>query len=109
PVQYTYQKVFDFVDSLNGKSPKARFILAADGLLYGTASSGGSNHSGVLFSYNSANQQFTKLLDFIDSSMGSHPKATLLEGSDGALYGVTEKGGTYNYGTIFRYDPEALS
>ena len=47
-------------------------------------------------------QTFTKLLDFGAGSTGFDPRAALIQGFDGALYGTTDGGGTYNHGTIFR-------
>jgi len=44
---------------------------------------------------------FTTLLVF-DGTNGASPKAALLEGRDGNLYGVASAGGTSNAGVIFR-------
>ena len=37
---------------------------------------------------------------------GSNPQGTLLEGSDGALYGTTTAGGADRYGTIFKLNKD---
>jgi uncharacterized repeat protein (TIGR03803 family) len=53
----------------------------------------------------STTAQYTKLLDFAGSTNGAYPYASLI--SDGTfLYGTTEKGGTYNLGTIFKIMPD---
>jgi uncharacterized repeat protein (TIGR03803 family) len=105
PIQLSYVKMIDFVDSVNGKNPAGRLILATNGLLYGNTTSGGAHKDGTLFSFNPSNNQLTTLVSFKDSVKGSHPKGTLLKGSDNALYGTASEGGNYNYGTVFRYDP----
>ncbi|HEX4825929.1 MAG TPA: choice-of-anchor tandem repeat GloVer-containing protein [Candidatus Polarisedimenticolaceae bacterium] len=37
---------------------------------------------------------------------GSLPRATLLRGSDGALYGTAQHGGSNDFGTVFRINPD---
>ncbi len=44
---------------------------------------------------------FTNILVF-DGTNGAGPKAALIEGQDGLLYGVTSAGGTSNAGVVFR-------
>src|SRR5205085_12058852 len=38
-------------------------------------------------------------------SDGANPVAPVVEGSDGAIYGMTSHGGAYDSGTIFRLSP----
>ena len=45
---------------------------------------------------------FTTLYSFTHNDDGANPKAGLVQGSDGNLYGTTEYGGTYGFGTVFR-------
>src|SRR5437867_1322049 len=37
---------------------------------------------------------------------GSHPRGTLIQGSDGVLYGTTEAGGAYGLGVVFRLNTD---
>ena len=46
-------------------------------------------------------QTFTVLHTF-DSTDGASPYASLVQGTDGNLYGTTRSGGAHNYGTVFR-------
>jgi uncharacterized repeat protein (TIGR03803 family) len=39
---------------------------------------------------------------------GDDPSASLTVGANGALYGVTQAGGTHNLGTVFRVTPEGV-
>jgi uncharacterized repeat protein (TIGR03803 family) len=41
-----------------------------------------------------------------DNSDGSHPRAGVIQGSDGALYGTTEFGGALNYGVVFKLNTD---
>ncbi len=45
-------------------------------------------------------------LVYFDGTNGAAPKAGLIQGADGNLYGTTVEGGTSNAGTIFRISPD---
>lgn len=105
PVQLSYVKVIDFVDSVNGKNPSGKLIVGTDGLLYGNTYSGGAKKDGTLFSFNPQTNQLITLVNFDAATIGSKPRGTLLQASDGALYGTTSFGGNFNYGIVFRYEP----
>jgi len=56
----------------------------------------------VVTSIASAQVTFNTLLDF-DGANGQNPvDVTLVQGIDGDLYGTTEYGGAYKYGTVFK-------
>ncbi|MGC4016170.1 MAG: EF-hand domain-containing protein [Luteolibacter sp.] len=42
------------------------------------------------------------------STLGSSPRAGLALGRDGNFYGTTEKGGTYDLGTVFQITPDGV-
>jgi uncharacterized repeat protein (TIGR03803 family) len=83
----------------DGGNPLASLVQGSDGNLYGTASTGGSNGVGTVFSL-STNGLFTPLWSF-NSANGSCPAGSLVQGSDGKLYGTTSAGGTHDLGTVF--------
>lgn len=95
---------FDF-NGLNG-SPylNSALVQVPNGKLIGTTSKGGSNDNGVIFEYNPATNSFAKKIDF-GTSDGCFPGGTLMQASNGKLYGTTERGGNYNSGVLFEYDP----
>ena len=64
---------------------------------------GGQNGLGVIFSYDIAGNTCSDLHDFITAS-GSRAYGSLIQASDGKLYGMTFGGGLYGYGVIFSYD-----
>lgn len=84
--------------------------LAGDGRLYAVAGYGGANGNGVIYRIE-ADRSVTTLYNFSAAS-GTFPSATnadgvipagaLVEGKDGALYGVAYGGGAYGGGTVFR-------
>ena len=87
-----------------GAYPSGSLLLASDGNLYGLTSSGGLNNGGVLFRFNPTNSLYTDLYDF-DGSAGIQPAGTsLMQASNGKLYGMTTLGGVDYGGTIFSFD-----
>ncbi len=102
PVTSVYRKLFDF-NGDNGSSPFGSLIQASDGKLYGMTHLGCTNNEGVIFSFNPATLVYTKLLDF-NGYNGSTPLGSLMQASDGKLYGMTSLGGYNNYGVAFSYD-----
>ena len=101
PSASTFTKLKDF-DSTNGGTPHGSLIQASNGKLYGMASGGGSRGAGVIFSFDPASSIYTKLMDF-DYDNGGQPNGSLLQASDGKLYGMTTVGGLVN-GVIFSFD-----
>lgn len=82
------------------------FMQAADGNLYATATTGaGSSSNGGIFRLTPAGALST-VLTFTGTSgtfLGSSPRARLIVGHDGQIWGTTGAGGTTGgYGTIFK-------
>jgi uncharacterized repeat protein (TIGR03803 family) len=92
-----------FNKSTDGTYPHDELIEGIDGYLYGMAS-GGVNGGGTIFKINPDDTNFTVLHNFNSSSdgFGSYPQGSLIEGSDGNLYGMTSAGGDYGFGTVFK-------
>ena len=86
----------NFTGSVNGSHPEGSLLQASDGMLYGMTKDGGANNYGVLFQYNPTTAVFTKKLDFTGTTNGGHPKGSLIQATDGNLYG--------NAGVIFQYN-----
>ena len=105
PIADVFTKKIDFDGSAKGERPHGNLIEAANGKLYGLTSRGGSNSKGVLFEYNPMDSTFSKKVDFDGSTNGNLPYGSLLEATDGKLYGMTYYGGSSNSGTLFEYDP----
>lgn len=86
----------------DGASPYSEVILGADGALYGTTWSGGTNASGIVFRMNRDSSGFTILHHFGHGSDGASPFDGVIQGADGFLYGTAFFGGTNINGVIFK-------
>ena len=99
---YTRIKIFTHWD---GGEPYGDLVQASDGKLYGmTSRGGGTYNSGVLFSYDIITSTYTVRKTFIHPH-GVAPHGSLIQASDGRLYGMTNLGGTSNVGVIFYFNP----
>lgn len=91
-------KLIDFSGSEKGEEPKGGLVEADNGKLYGMTMLGGSLNKGVLFSYNIQKKTFEKKHDFDMNYTGGHPAGSLIQVSNGKLYGKAN-------GHIFSFDP----
>ena len=87
--------------------PEGGLVMDAVGNLYGNVMFGGGgagNGCGLVFklSNNGTKWGETVLHRFLKSTDGCQPVAALTLDSVGNLYGITEFGGTSNYGTVFK-------
>ncbi len=57
---------------------------------------GGTDGYGVIFSFDPSDLRYTKLKDF-DNTNGGYPQGSLIQASDGKLYGMASSGGTDCY------------
>ena len=90
--------------AFEGAYPFGRLLEASDGKLYGSTNSGGLHGVGVLFRIDTSGQ-YELLHSFENGTSGDGAYgATLIEGSDGYLYGATASYGSFGYGTVFRLD-----
>ncbi len=98
--------VYSFNGSPDGGSPQSNgLVLASNGRLYGTAYNGGSvGNYGELFEFDPATSVYTKKIDFDFTNTGGYPVGSLIQASNGKLYGLTNVGGANNVGVVFEYD-----
>jgi len=90
-----------FTGGNDGGFPEAGLVQGSDGNLYGTTYYGGTNGAGTVFKI-STDGTLTTLHSLAGGNDGGCSAAGLVQGSDGNLYGTTEYGGTYGFGTVFR-------
>ncbi|HRO44131.1 MAG TPA: hypothetical protein PL009_14960, partial [Flavipsychrobacter sp.] len=104
----TLTKKVDFTTGLagTGYSPTGSFLLASDGKLYAMTGSGGASGSGTVVEYVPGTTAIVKKADFVSgiSGTGVNPHGSFMQASNGRLYGMTNSGGTYGYGTVVEYD-----
>jgi len=103
-----------YTDGYDGEYPMAGLILGPGNAFYGTTNGGGLYGYGTAFklvppSNGQSSWSEIVIYDFCSLSEcddGSYPQDSLLEGSDGELYGTTSEGGTsINKGTVFKLTP----
>jgi uncharacterized repeat protein (TIGR03803 family) len=89
----------------DGANPYGSLIFDAKGNLYGTTISGGTSFQGTVFELSpTASGPWTEtvLYNFSGGADGGFPYASkLLMDGAGNLYGMTESGGLYGFGTVF--------
>lgn len=91
---------FDYADG-NGCAPWAHLI--SDGTyLYGMTTGGGSFNQGVAFKIKPNGNDYQILLEFTDDPTGSWGYGGLTYDGTEYLYAMTNNGGEYNRGTIFK-------
>ncbi len=110
---WTQTVIYTFCNcNTGGGSPISGPIFDAHGNLYGTASTGGTGHGGIVYELSPSGggtwtptvlYNFCSLQNCAD---GGHPYAGLIFDSQGALYGATTNGGNQNNGgTVFKLTP----
>jgi uncharacterized repeat protein (TIGR03803 family) len=96
--------VYEF-SSTEGYNPWSQPMLASDGNFYGTTYSGGLYDMGVIYKFDPETNAYTKLADMDGENTGSYPIASLIEATNGKLYGTTSQGGLNGDGILFTIDP----
>ncbi len=84
-----------------GRTPNG-LVESLNGFFYGTTQAGGSNGFGVIFRIDPDGGNYQNVHHFSSLTDGRIPRAALIPGLDGFLYGCTSAGGTRNRGTVFR-------
>ena len=90
----------------NGSNPTS-LMQASDGNFYGLIANGGNDQVGAFWQLVANSWAFNLLYGF-DGTVGLYPMASLVQGQDGQLYGVSPHGGSGNpdcasyCGTAFR-------
>jgi len=99
-------KKFDFDGTNNGRKPKGHLLQASNHKLYGMTELGGANDMGVIFEFDTTGS-FINKIDFDGSNKGRFPSGSLMETSNGKIYGATNAGGILDFGVLFEYDTTA--
>jgi len=91
-----------FSDAGDGSGPTG-LVVGSDGSLYGTTEFHGKNGSGTAFKLDPDGTGFTVLHNFPGAEGdGQNPSASMVQGSDGALYGMTKISNTNSFATLFK-------
>lgn len=97
----------DFSAGRDGFGPGGGVVLDPAGHLYGMTPDGGAYGEGVVYQISRAGRAWRERVihAFTGGKDGGVGSLGLLLPQSGMLYGVTEEGGTYNAGTVFRLSP----
>jgi len=103
----TFSVLHYFSGGGDGANPYAGITVGGSGVLYGTATRGGSSgYYGAVFKLSQVNSSwvFSPLHEFTGGSDGGNPLGGVVIGPNGALYGTTQNGGE-SLGTVFELRP----
>jgi uncharacterized repeat protein (TIGR03803 family) len=103
----TFTLLYSFKGGTDGATPRAGLVRDAAGNLYGTTVRGGASDLGAVFKLDTTGAE-TVLYSFAGVPDGANPYAALVRDSAGNLYGTTLKGGSSDFGTVFRLDTTGL-
>jgi uncharacterized repeat protein (TIGR03803 family) len=93
-------------DSNNGSTPQGSLMQHSNGKLYATTYEGGLTNCGVIFSFETNSNTFTKLYDY-NYTDGGFPVSAMIENANGKLYGTTSDGGTNSAGVLYSFEPSS--
>jgi uncharacterized repeat protein (TIGR03803 family) len=92
----------------DGENP-GTLIMDSSGNFYGAAGQGGVGGLGTIFELSHSSTAWTNTVlhnfDTFDGENAGVPAAGVIFDGAGNLYGVTEIGGLYNFGTVFEMTP----
>ncbi len=93
--------------SANGSNPYGSLLQGTDGNFYGMTSIGGASGGGTIFKITAAGT-LTVLRSLASAADGGNPRGSLIKGTDGNYYGMTNTGGSGTFGTLFKITPAAV-
>jgi uncharacterized repeat protein (TIGR03803 family) len=94
-----FTNLYTFADGNDGANPHAGLALSG-GWLFGTASLGGGEFSGTVFTINTNGSGFSPVYTFSGGNDGAYPDGGVTI-SGNMLYGTTFAGGSIGFGTVF--------
>jgi hypothetical protein len=98
---WTESVIHTFTGGMDGKTPSGGLVFDASGNIYGVTQAGGSN-VGVLYELRPAGGTWTEsILHNFQLADGNDPIGMLAIDRAGNLYGVTETGGSFNFGVVY--------
>jgi uncharacterized repeat protein (TIGR03803 family) len=105
---WTQSVLYNFTGGSDGGEPTAALLIGSSGVMYGTATIGGSNGGAVfrLVPPKSPDGAWTQsvIYNFAGSSTGYDPTTALVEVGK-TLYGTTRYGGNAGYGAVYSLTP----
>ena len=94
-----------FTGGTDGGVPYWSLIHDPDGNLYGTTWVGGASQAGTVFKLERSGKE-TVLYSFSGGADGKFPVGGVVRDCEGNLFGTTDRGGAYGFGTVYKLDTE---
>jgi uncharacterized repeat protein (TIGR03803 family) len=111
-VLYRFSQTDANGNNMDGADCYEPLVETAPGVFYGTASNGGTNGNGVVFSYSLLKPTVVNIVHNFsptnaagENSDGAFPFARLTMGPDGTLYSTASYGGTNGNGVVYSISP----
>jgi uncharacterized repeat protein (TIGR03803 family) len=103
---YRESVLYSFTGGVDGAKPSG-LTAGADGSFYGITIIGGSSNQGTVFKLTRHKFGYREsvLYSFRGGNDGTQPVGAPVLGKDGAVYGVTQFGGTGGWGLVFKLTP----
>lgn len=102
-INSVFTNLIDF-NTFTGNGAMSGITQAVNGDLYGMSRNGGQNNLGVIFEIDPITNIYTKKIDF-NTNTGINPRGSLIQATNGKLYGMNWQGGLNNAGVLFEFDP----
>lgn len=100
--------IYAFESTAVGENPNCGLLRLNNGDIFGTTFYGGaSEHYGTVFKLTGSGKE-TVLHSFVNGSDGAFPHDGLVRDKAGNLYGTTEEGGRFGWGTVFKVTPAGI-
>jgi uncharacterized repeat protein (TIGR03803 family) len=90
--------------SSTGGNPQSAVVMDAQGNLFGTTCTGGTNGYGTVWEVAAGTSTITPLMSFAVSTTNDSWSPLSVD-AQGNIYGTVEYGGTYNHGIIYKIVP----
>jgi uncharacterized repeat protein (TIGR03803 family) len=106
---WTETLLYSFAGGADGSGPQSDLIFDRSGNLYGTTTGGGSPGNGIVFELTSGQGGVwtETVLHHFMASEATSPRAAVIFGTHGELYGTLANDGASGAGGVFRLDPPA--
>lgn len=104
---YGESTIYSFAGGSDGANPPGPLTMDRAGNLYGTSTNGGISGDGTVYELTPNGSGYTKSIihDFGGNGDGAFPYAGLIMDGSGILYGTTDEGGQFGYGSVFKLVP----
>ncbi len=96
----TLKVIHNFTGGSDGGNPVDGLMMNSQGVLYGTASTGGASGVGAVFRI-AGSGAVTVLHSFLGGADGATPNGGVIENASGRLFGTTTAGGASGAGTVY--------